>query len=266
MPAEPRGPRPALLWGLGAGVAVLAVITVVVLLGGPDEDPVAQGSDEPTIAPTQTQTATPEPTETPSPTQAPTSEPSPTPSEPSETPSPTEPAEREPTNADAEQFASANQPADQVTTGDVTGDGVDEVVVARVRNHSAQIVVGSWDGRAYVRTFTDSGGSASKLEALEITDYNGEPGGEIVTTQAVGEAGRSISVWGRARDEVQRQEANGGCWDGSHTYGVDGATIEQGRITASCDTSPLPGQFAPRDVYEWRRKGWTYTKTTTPEG
>lgn len=270
MPANPKGPRPALLWGLGAGVAVLGVITAVTVLGGPDEQPVAGVSEEPTAAPTQT--TTPEPTQSPTASPTPTAAPSPSepePSEspePSETPSPTPSPTHDPGEEDVDRFVAAKGPADEVAVGDVTGDGVDEVVLARIRNQSTQIVVGFWNGRAYGRAFRDQGGSGKRLERLEIADYNGVAGGEIVTEQAVGEAGRSLSVWGRDGNRVQRQEGKGGCWDGSHTYGVEGATIEQGEITATCHTSPLPGQLAPRDVYEWRGTRWTYTRTTTPGG
>jgi hypothetical protein len=261
-----------LLWGVGAGVAVLGVITAVTVLGGPDDQPVAGVSEEPTATatatpePTQSPTAAPTATATAEPTPSESQEPSEEPSEPSESPSPTEAPAREADQEDVDRFVAAKGPADEVAVGDVTGDGIDEVVLARIRDHSTFIVVGFWNGSAYGRAYKDQGGSGGRLESLQITDYNGVAGGEIVTEQASGEAGSSISVWGRDGDRVTRQAAKGGCWDGSHTYGVEGASIEQGEITATCHTSPLPGQVTPRDVYEWRGTRWTYARTTTPGG
>ena len=171
-----------------------------------------------------------------------------------------------PTAEAAAAFAEANGPADHTATGDVDGDGVVEVVVALVRNESTHIVVGAWDGERYRRVFTDDGGPAGTVERIEVRDYNGQPGAEIVTTQAVGDAGSSLSVWGVDGRRIRRQIARGGCWDGFHTFGISGATIEQGRIAATCDGSPLPREAWTRDVYEWSGGAWKYTTTQEPEG
>ena len=161
-------------------------------------------------------------------------------------------------------FAAAEGPAHKSAVGDVTGDGVDEAVLASVRNNAVSIVVGTWDGEAYQRTFTDAAGPAQRITRVRIEDLNGKPGAEIVTEQASGTQGRSISIWGRGRGGVQRQTAKGGCWDGSSTYGIAGATVANGRISATCDGSPEPESSWSSDIYEWRKGRWTYVRSTEP--
>ena len=259
-PTPRSGPDRRLLIGLAVGTVILAVLALFVMFGGDDDAPeVALESEEPTPSETAA------PSETP--TEAPTTEP------PSETPSPSEtPTEeptaagRQPTSSDVAAFAEANGPADKTATGDVTGDGTDEVVLARIRDESTLIIVGLWDGSEFQRVLRDEGGSAETIERLEIRDYNGVEGGEIVTEQVVGEAGRSISVWGSDGSGVARQNGKGGCWDGFHTYGVNGARIESGRISATCDASALPGEAQTRDIYRWRGDRWTYNRTTVTAG
>lgn len=215
-------------------------------------------------------TEAPEPAPTPVPTPGETVEPS----EADATTPPAEPTTaqteasgpEEPTDQDAAVFTEANGPAEHSATGDVDGDGVDEVVVARVRSETTHIVVGRWDGSAYQAFFSDDGGSAERVDALDLQDYNGEPGVEIVTLESVGDAGASLSIWGAAGDGIERQVADGGCWDGFHHYGISGATIEPGEITATCDGSPLPPEGWTSDVYAWQDGAWTYVRTDEPEG
>ncbi|MDQ3432190.1 MAG: hypothetical protein M3467_08215, partial [Actinomycetota bacterium] len=87
----------------------------------------------------------------------------------------------------------------------------------------------------------------------------------VVTLQSVGASGQSLSVWGIREGRYVRQRAKGGCWTGSHTFGIVGATIELGRITASCDGSPLPRPAWPSDVYEWRGGRWRFAGTQQPD-
>ena len=238
-------------------LAVIAAAAVGVTLarsGGDDpaDTPTEQAaSDAPTTEPAITQT--PSPTEaatTPAPVQT---------AAPSEEPT----ALAQPTDTDVAAFVDAEGPADRTAAGDVTGDGVDEVVLAGVRNNTVQITVGLWDGSAYQRVFRDEGGPATRLLGLEVVDYNAEAGAEIVTEQGTGSQGRSISVWGPDDGGVVRQTAVKGCWDGFHTYGTTGVTIEAGRITASCSPSTDPAEQDRNDVYEWRRDAWRYLESTT---
>lgn len=246
------GPDRRLLIGLGVVVAILALLLLWAVLRDGEGDPAAEPTASPTATPTEerSEVASEEPSPSPSPT------PSPTPQE------PTERADQ-PAENDVAAFVEANEPVDEFTTGDVDGDGVDEVVVARAQDGITRIVVGRWNGAAFQPIHSDEGGSADAVERVEIRDYNGVAGGEIVTEQTVGEEGRSISVWGKDGQDVARQEARGGCWDGFHTYGVNGASIEPDRISATCDASALPGEVQVRDIYRWRRNQWTYTTTST---
>ena len=188
-----------------------------------------------------------------------------TPPAPSDTaPPPTAPPATDsaapPTDADVEALVAAHGPADHARTGDIDADGLTDVAIARTRDQTTRLVVGFWDGTAF-RTDADEGGPARVVDDLTIADLNGGGAAEIVTRQSVGEAGVSISVWSGRNGRLVRQEAKGGCWDGFHTYGISGASIEPGRITATCDGSPLPPESWMSDVYEWTGGAWTYTET-----
>jgi hypothetical protein len=234
-----------------AVVSIVAALVVVVLVAlwvnrDADGDPTALPSPETTQEPTEEQT----PTEA-----APTSEPA---------AEPTEAATPQPTQQDAAAFADEHGPVEQQATADIDEDGTPEVVVARVRNDTTHIVVGRWDGQRYQEVFRDDGGSADQVDGLDVQDYNGEPGLEVVTLESVGEDGESLTVWGFNGTQIVRQEADGGCWDGFHHYGISGATIEPGRIEATCDGSPLPEEGWTSDIYEWTDGAWTYVGTEQP--
>lgn len=173
-------------------------------------------------------------------------------------------AAAEPSDEDVDAFEQAHGPADITATGDIIGDAADEVVLASVRNNAVVIVVGMWDGQAYLPTFRNEGGPAQRVTALTVADRNGVPGSEIVTEQRAGTQGRSLSVWGPAGGDLRPQSAKGGCWDGSSTYGIAGATISDGRIAATCDGSPDPPETWSSDIYEWRKGRWTYVRTQAP--
>lgn len=239
--------------------AIASIVAVLVLVGlaalfflrsrdaGPAEEPTPTPTE---TAPTDPATEPTEETTTPAPATAPPSPPPPD----------------DPTARDLAAFVSEHGPADHSLQADIDGDGVAEAILGRVRQDTAHIVVGTWDGQTYQRTFRDDGGPAETLETLEARDYNGEPGLEIVTTQTVGEAGASLSIWGPEDRGITRQEARGGCWDGFHTFGISGATIEEGRISATCDGSPLPQEAWTSDIYEWIDQAWTYVETDEPGG
>ena len=253
--------RPARRWIAGAAVAAVVVaVLFAYLLTRPETAQDVVIAPSPTAAATLSEAT--EASEPPTPRPTPTAAETTSPTEATEPPS--EAAPPQPTEADLAAFAAAEGPAEKSAAGDVTGDGVDEAVLASVRNNAVSVVVGTWDGQAYQRTFTDAAGPAQRITAVRIEDVNGRPGGEIVTEQAAGTQGRSISLWGRGHGGVQRQEAKGGCWDGSSTYGIAGATVADGRITATCDGAPEPESSWTSDIYEWRKGRWTYVRSTKP--
>ncbi|MGH3665226.1 MAG: hypothetical protein ACRDU8_03865, partial [Egibacteraceae bacterium] len=139
-----------------------------------------------------------------------------------------------------------------------------EVVFARVETGVVRLDIGAWDGARYEIVHFDNGGAAEQLDDLFARDYNSANGLEVVTVQSSGDDRQGLSIWGVSGNGFARQRARGGCWSRSHTYGISGADIEPGRITATCDGSPQPVQRWPSDVYEWRRGGWTHTTTEQP--
>lgn len=242
-------------WIVGIVLAGLFVIALLMVLL-PDRTT----DDEVAVTPSASATAPATPTPASSPTQPPTQRPTTDPTI-APLPSETELADREPTRDDIEQFVQAYGPAAETALGDVTGDGIGEVVLAEIRNNEVQIQVGVWTGGRYEPAYRDSGGPAEEITRLQVVDHNDVPGAEIVTQQAAGAEGNSISVWGGADGRFERQEAEGGCWDGSHTYGISGATITEDGITATCDGSPQPPEEWSSDVYEWKDGRWTYVRT-----
>ena len=251
MSAEPT-PTSSRRW-----IALTVLVVVAMALAVAFVVSRSESGEDVVIAPSPTATAT----ETES--AEPGHPPPPPPSEPTEPPT-TEPSEPQPTDEDVAAFVAANGPADEEATGDVDGDGTDEVVLASIRNNAVQVVLGVWNGKAFVRSQRDDGGPAQAIAGLTVTDYNRQPGAEIVTEQTAGTEGRSISVWGPGDGGIARQEAKGGCWAGFHTYGISGATIEPGRITATCDGSPEPPDSWASDVYEWRKGRWRFVRSEQP--
>ena len=192
--------------------------------------------------------------------------------QPSETTGPDE-SETPPSTNDVTAFVDAYEAEHgaPVTTRilDVDADGLNEVVVARVGDNAIQVDVAAWDGTQYAVVFTDTGGAAERLDDLAVREANQDGSLEIITFQSVGEEGHSVTLWGAVPGpdgiRFERQEAVGGCWDGSNTYGIVGATVEGGQITATCDGSPLPPELWPSDIYVWGAEGWTYDRTEEPE-
>lgn len=238
--------------GLIIGVTLLVVAVLGIrVLGGGDGDPVIDPS------PTGTEELSDEPTDDPTPT-------------PSESESPTQESTDEPraaTDADAAQFSESYRPfgaqAVQSVTADVDGDGEKEVVVASIHSDASRLDIARWTGRSYEVVYTGRGGGAERIDDFKVTDYTGDGVRDIMIMQSVGAQGHSLSVWGYNGQAFAPQRATGGCWDGSHTYGVIGASIRSGEIRATCDASPLPTSAWPSDVYRWNAQagGWTYERT-----
>lgn len=277
-----RGTRWWALVGVVAGVVGLALALIVVVLGergdggglgdpaefgaatttgstrpsaGSVTAPVTEGATAPGESAAVTGGATAVPSRTSSATPSPTGSPQPG-------------SRGEATDADAAAFVGSFRPggagaaAQQVRTAvaDTDGDGREEVVVASLVGGFSQIDVARWDGRSYRVAFTGQGGSAEVLEDLRVTDYTGDGVPEIVTVQATGGAGGSLSVYGWDGDAYVPQTAHGGCWDGSGTYGVLGARIGLREIVATCDDPNLPLAAQPSDVYVWDGRQWVFER------
>jgi hypothetical protein len=260
-PRPISGPSPALLGGVAA-ILVALVVALLWVLG------VFDG------APPESITATPVPT-TPEPTTdepTPTVEPTPTPPEPTVEPTagdpnPAEPTpgDREPTDADAAAFSTRYLPpggdAVETVTVDLDADGRAEVVFLSLAQGRVRLDIAAWDGRAYQVVYVDQGGQADAILEIYASDFTGSGTREVATLQTFGADGQSLSVWGWDGRRYVAQRANGGCWNGSHTYGIVGATITPGEIRATCDGSPLPRATWPTDVYRWDGSAWTYERT-----
>lgn len=267
-PVRGRGPTPAAVAVGGAAVLLLVVLVGFGLLRSGDDEPAEVPS---LVASPVTATPTVEPT-------TPTPSPSPTTSSPTPEPSPT--GARTPNDADAAAFAEQYRNeqlggrADSVIV-DVDGNGDDEIVFASLASGSVRVDVAVWQGTRYEAVFFDQGGAGDRLDDLVVTDFTGDGLREIVTRQSAGSDGASLSIWGLPPiDEGDapipdpadygRQVAVGGCWDGSHTFGIRGAEIRMGEITATCDGSPLPTAAWPSDVYVWRDGAWQHDRTEGP--
>lgn len=242
---------------LGVLAAVVLVAVAFLRFGGGDnpvvEAPLTASPLTPTATPTATGTASPEATEaTPTPTV---------------TASPTGPGE--PTDADAAAFASSYSPPGSQSVDfvavDLTGDTRKEIVFASLAGGRSRIDIAAWDGEEYEIVFVGEGGSADTLDRFFVRDFTGDGFREVVTVQSSGAEGESLAVWGYDGTKFAAQRAVGGCWDGSHVYGIIGASIGEGRIEATCDGSPLPPAAWSSDVYVWDGEAWTYEATTTPD-
>ena len=246
---EARTARAVVLAGLGllvGGLLTVAVLTAVRSPAPPDFFPITAS---PLATPTDAGPA--EPDRSPDP--APDDGGAPTPS-------------ATPDVRTAETFAAAFEPpagtkGDSVTS-DVDDDGIPDVVIASLVSRTVRVDFATWSGNGYAVVFTGHGGPADTLEGVSVADFTRDGTSEVVTVQAVGSLGESLSIWGPSAAGLSPQRAAGGCADGSHTFGVAGVQITHGRILASCDGSPLPPEQWPVDEYGWDGTAWTYRSTT----
>ena len=166
----------------------------------------------------------------------------------------------------AEAFAAGFEPPSGTksasVTADVDTDGIPDVVIASLASRTVRLDFATWSGDGYAVVFTGQGGTADTLDGLSVADFNGDGVSEVVTVQAVGSLGESLSIWGSGAAGLSPQRATGGCADGSHTFGVAGVQISPGLILASCDGTPLPPEEWPVDEYGWDGTAWTYRFTT----
>jgi hypothetical protein len=248
-----RPPSGAFFGAVTAVLVFLLLVLGLVLLGDTDQE----GDVEPALtgAPVL---GTPTPTPTPD-----DAVPSPEPEmDPTGIP-PAEPTDRPPTDADAATFASTYEPPGgrdtQSVTVDITGDDSSEIVVVSIVGEVVRVDVAVWTGQRYEVVFTDQGGPAEEITGFTVRDVTGDRSREIVTTQTADR--RSLAIWGWDGTAFVRQTARGGCWDGSHVYGVDGAEVDDGELIATCDATLLE-DLAPgtRHVYLWDGQSWTFDR------
>lgn len=269
---HPDGPSVVVLIAVSALVLVLAVgVLVVVALRDRGGSSVAQDGvaappsavATPAVAATRTATVRPTPvTATTSATGAPDDPGLPVGGE--------DATAREPSPGDAADFAVTFRPegatSSEAVAADLDGDGSEEVVVASVVGGRTRLDVARWSGTAYELTPVQpvEGGPADALERVAVRDIDGTPDTrEIVTYQTAAPDRRSLSVWAWDGTAVVGLEAVEGCWAGSHTYGVVGATLQSTRITASCDGSPEPQSEWPSDVYVYDPEQGTFVYELT---
>lgn len=259
-------PDPRVIGVVAGIVVVLLGLITFGLLTGDDPDEVAiDGRLSATPVTTATedsdggdQTAVPA-----DPTDDPNAAPAPAPADPPEPEGP-----REPTDSDAADFAEVLIGDDmqdaEVVLADLDDDGRNEVVVASILGGQSRIDVAGWDGQSYALTYSDQGAVAEAIASVSVRDINGTPdSAEIVVRQTSGAQGESVSLWGLRDGEVVPLDAVDGCWDRDNTYGIVGVTLEDYRITATCDGSPDPIVAWPSDVYLWEPEfeAFVYSQT-----
>ena len=260
-PGGPGGLGPGVLAAIGTVAGLLLVAVVALVLTSRDGGDVAV--DQPLTATPVASATVPPATPTPTPTPSPSATASATP-----TPTPTGP--REPTDTDAASYAASVTPpgAEDPRTllADLEGDGRDDVVLVLRLGGTTLLQVGRWDGEAYQTVLRSEGGSADELVDVAVRDITRTPATrEIVVRQRSGDDGESVSLWGVLGGSVGPLEAIGGCWAGSHTYGIVGVTVDpqEGELVATCDGSPAPIASWPSDVYGWRAdvEAFVYVET-----
>lgn len=222
------------------------------------------GSSVPTIR----LEAQPSPTDAVSPT--PTDSPSPTPSvSPTVSPSPTETGPREATNTDRARFVEAYQPEGasnlQHVAKDLDGDGTAELLFAYVKGGQvAHVDVAWWNGTAYEVGFAGDGGTARRIDRLRTDDVNGDGATEIVTSQSGPDTQASLSIWQVAGPgQVNPLSAAGGCHDGSHTYGVAGASLDDRDADGAAEVYATCAD-GTTDRYRWEAGAYRHAPTLVP--
>lgn len=173
-----------------------------------------------------------------------------------------QPPSREPTDAARARFVAAYRPEGAIdlesAAGDLDGDGTAELVFLYAVNGRVHVDVAAWRGGAYEIVTTQQGAEAEHVDDLRVGDLNGDGRVEVAALQSTASRS-SLSLW--RVDEgltLGALEAEGGCWDGSSTYGILGVSLEdhdgdgRSEIVATCDDSPLPVGEWRTERYAWR--------------
>jgi hypothetical protein len=142
---------------------------------------------------------------------------------------------------------------------DLDGDNVPERVRAAIVRNAVEVRVERYEGGGLWRDIDNATGAvADDLVGLWVQDLNSDGRAEIHTKQWVGTNGESVSLWSFGNDTLQSMTASGGCWDGSHTFGVVGALVHPGEVKAICEEEPLPPSLWSTAVYRWDDGRWTF--------
>jgi hypothetical protein len=169
--------------------------------------------------------------------------------------------EREPTQDDADAYLAGFEVpgggAAEAVVADLDGDERPEVVIAYVAEEVVRIDVARWDGSTYRSVFTGAGGPAEVLQSVEVRDVTRDGTREIVTAQQ-SPARSTLALWGVVDGEVERLAARGGCWNGTHVYGVRGAEITDGELQATCP--PDEDGAVTTAVYTWDGTAWSFER------
>jgi len=157
----------------------------------------------------------------------------------------------------------SNEPLDIHTVfADLDADGSDERITAFLLRNWVRVQVERSGTQEWQVVARANGTVADDLITLRAEDLTGDGRPEVHTKQRVGRNGESVTLWSFARDDLQPMTASGGCWAGSNTFGIIGALVEAGQVTAICDESPQLPQLWPTAVYRWADGRWTFDGRT----
>ena len=180
--------------------------------------------------------------------------------EPAGSDAPPEPAQRGPSSADAAAFLASEAVAGlgglEHVVVDLDGDGWAEVVATGVRDGVGTIRVAWWRAGGYEVLASDQAGRGRDVIDLRSADLTGDDQVELLVV-VEGDGRQSLAVWTvEGPGQLVRLEAEGGCNDGSHVYGVTIARLQSSgdglpHIVADCDESPLP-------VADWSEHRWVW--------
>lgn len=154
----------------------------------------------------------------------------------------------------------SDEPTDVHTVlADLDGDAVPERVRAAIVRNAVEVRVERYEEGGLWRDIDNATGAvADDLVGLWVQDLNSDGRAEVHTKQWVGTNGESVSLWSFGNDTLQSMTASGGCWDGSHTFGVVGALVHPGEVKAICEEEPLPPSLWSTAVYRWDDGRWTF--------
>ena len=254
--------RHPLLRGLATALAVAALAVLPAACGGGEPGPGQASPSDLVASPLPPDgSPAPAPSVTPSAT-TPSAAPSPSP-EPSSTPHP-------PSDTEQARFVAGYQPDNATDLEhvaiDLNGDGVDELVFtyARTDANVAHVDIAFWDGTAYHVDVGADGGPADRIDKVQLTDVNADGVTEVVLFESTSSGGGSLTMWQLRDHRLVPLRGQGGCDDGTNTYGVIGAKLEDrngdgsAEIYATCDESPLPVAAWGTDRYVWQNGAYTY--------